>query len=42
MRVIIIHAKARWHEQGERSLKYFLNLEKRNNARKHKLLETYA
>ena len=35
MRGIIIHARARWHEHGERSSKYFLNLEKRNNVRKH-------
>ena len=32
---IIIRAKARWHEHGERSTKYFLNLEKRNNVKKH-------
>ena len=35
MRGIIIRARAHWHEHGERSLKYFLNLEKRNNVRKH-------
>ena len=36
MRGIIIRARARWHEHGERrSSKYFLNLEKRNNVRKH-------
>ena len=34
-RGIIIRARARWHEHGERSSKYFLNLEKRNNVRKH-------
>ena len=27
---IIIRARARWYENGERSSKYFLNLEKRN------------
>ena len=32
---IIIHARARWHELGERSNKYFLNLEKRNYVKKH-------
>ena len=32
---IIIRARARWHEHGERSTKYFLNLEKRNNVEKH-------
>ena len=32
---IIIRARARWHEHGERSTKYFLNLEKRNNVKKH-------
>ena len=35
MRGIILRARARWHEHGERSSKYFLNLEKRNNVRKH-------
>ena len=34
-RGIIIRARARWHEHGERSSKYFLNLEKRNNVKKH-------
>ena len=32
---IIIRARARWHEHGERSTKYFLNLEKRNHIKKH-------
>jgi len=32
---IIIRARARWHEHGERSSKYFLNLEKRNHVKKH-------
>ena len=32
---IIIRAKARWHEHGEKSTKYFLNLEKRNHIKKH-------
>ena len=32
---IIIRARARWHEHGERNTKYFLNLEKRNNVKKH-------
>ena len=27
---IIIRARVRWHEHGERSTKYFPNLEKRN------------
>ena len=26
---IIIRARARWHEHGEKSTKYFLNLEKK-------------
>lgn len=30
----ILRSRARWHEQGERSNKYFLNLEKRNHSRK--------
>ena len=34
-RGIIIRTRARWHEHGERSSKYFLNLEKRNNVKKH-------
>ena len=32
---IIIGARARWHEHGEKSTKYFLNLEKRNHIKKH-------
>ena len=27
--------RARWHEHGEKSTKYFLNLEKRNHIKKH-------
>ena len=32
---IIIRARARWHEHGEKSTKYFLNLEKRNRIKKY-------
>ena len=32
---IIIRVRACWHEQGEKSTKYFLNLEKRNRIKKH-------
>ena len=32
---IIIRARARWYEYGEKSTKYFLNLEKRNHVKKH-------
>ena len=32
---IIMRARARWHEHGEKSTKYFLNLEKRNHIKKH-------
>ena len=32
---MIIRARARWHEHGEKSTKYFLNLEKRNHVKKH-------
>ena len=32
---IIIRSRARWYEHGERSSKYFLNLEKRNHVKKH-------
>ena len=32
---IIIRARARWYEHGEKSTKYFLNLEKRNYIKKH-------
>ena len=32
---IIIRARARWHEHGEKNSKYFLNLEKRNHIKKH-------
>ena len=35
-RGVIIRARAQWHEHGERSTKYFLNLEKRNHVKKHK------
>ena len=31
---IIIRSRVRWHEQGEKNSKYFLNLEKRNNIKK--------
>lgn len=31
---IIIRGRARWHEHGEKSTKYFLNLEKRNLVKK--------
>ena len=34
-RGVIIRARARWHEHGERGTKYFLNLEKRNHVKKH-------
>ena len=30
-----MRARARWHEHGEKSNKYFLSLEKRNAIRKH-------
>ena len=32
---MIIRSKIKWFEEGEKSSKYFLNLEKRNYARKH-------
>ena len=32
---IIIRARTRWCEYGEKSSKYFLNLEKRNHVKKH-------
>ena len=32
---IIIRAQARWYEHGEKSTKYFLNVEKRNHIKKH-------
>ena len=31
----VIRARARWHEYGERSTKYFFNLEKINRVKKH-------
>ena len=34
---IIIRSRARWYEHGEKNSKYFLNLEKRNNIKKHML-----
>ena len=33
----MIRARACWHEHGEKSTKYFLNLEKRNHIKKHML-----
>ena len=30
---IIVRSRARWHEHGEKSIKYFLSLEKRNQTR---------
>ena len=32
---VIIHAHARWDEHGEKSSKYFLDLEKRNHIKKY-------
>ena len=32
---LIIRSRVRWHGHGEKNSKYFLNLEKRNNIRKH-------
>ena len=32
---IIVRSRERWHEHGEKSNKYFLNLEKQNHTRKH-------
>ena len=29
---IILRSRATWHEKGEKSTKYFLNLEKRNKT----------
>ena len=34
-RGIILRSKVKWHEQGEKNTKYFLNLESRNQSRKH-------
>ena len=36
----IIRARVRWHEHGEKSTKYFLNLEKRNHIKNHIRLDT--
>ena len=33
--VIILRARARWHEHGEKNSKYFLDLEKRNHVKKY-------
>ena len=30
-----MHSKSNWYEFGEKSSKYFLNLEKRNKAKSH-------
>ena len=32
---LIIHSKSNWYEQGEKSSKYFLNLEKRDQVKSH-------
>ena len=32
---IIMHARACWHEHGEKSTKYFLTLEERNHVKKN-------
>ena len=32
--IVVIRALARWHENGEKSTKYFLNLQKRNHVKK--------
>ena len=32
---LIIRSKSNWYEQGEKSSKYFLNLEKRNQVKSH-------
>ena len=32
---IIMRCKTDWYENGEKSTKYFLNLEKRNKAKSH-------
>ena len=32
---IILRSRATWYERGEKSTKYFLNLEKRNKAKTH-------
>ena len=32
---IILRARATWYEKGEKSAKYFLNLEKRNKTKSH-------
>ena len=39
---IIILARARWHDNGEKSLKYFLNLEKINKLCHKKKYATRA
>ena len=36
---VIIRARARWYEHGEKSSKYFLNLEKRNQVKKQRKLQ---
>ena len=32
---VLIRARARWHQHGEKSSKYFLNLKNRNHIKKH-------
>ena len=32
---IIVRSRVRWHEHGEKNSKYFFNLEKRNQFKKH-------
>ena len=38
---IVVRARARWHEHGEKSSKYFLNLEKRRNNIKNHVRKLY-
>ena len=37
---VVIRARARWHEHGEKSTKCFLHLEKRNHVKKHNYKKT--
>ena len=36
----IVRSRARWYEHGERNSKYFYNLEKSNQRKKHNVLNS--
>ena len=39
--IMRVRVRVRWHEYGEKSTKYFLNLEKRHHVKKHIYTKTF-